>query len=602
MNPSIHHNFILDISNKRDEELVRLVQAQDESAFEELMSRYNPQIWGLVNVNSRQHRDAEEILMDIWFVVWENIIGLRRAESFGGWLRRIAITACKRYYSSRQHQVNEMLLNYEDLASQIDMDAEQRFHDDRILEDAREAVNQLPDKVKSVGVKYYLEQWSINDIAKELNLAAGTVKTKLSEVRQYLRKEFEVTVEPIRRETVPSKDEQFEITKSRIKVIGIGGAGCSVVQRMIETDVSGIAFYAIDTDKESLNSCGKAIQLQIGANSSQGLGTNGSLELGRQAAAENLEQLRSIVEDTELVFVIAGLGGGTGTAVAPIVASLAREHDALTICLATRPFHAEGNARDKIADVGLQEMLTSSSPSADAVIAIPNEQVLELINSELSLPDILLKSDEILIQGISVITNIVLETGEINVDLDDIKQVMRDQSTVKMSIGKATGENRATIAAQNAMSSPLLEGDRIADATNIIVIVNSPENFTMYELNEAMEVLVNKSSSQDCIFGLVYKDELEQSDEVLITVIACMPDSLKGQESSPSTETQKAATDKDRKGTSSDLRDIAEADKHNAYDLSELMNNDPSKVRGVIESGVSATVQNKEHSDARIET
>ena len=596
MNHSIQHNFILNVKDKEDAELVRLVQAQDESAFKELMSRYNPRIWGLVNENSRQQRDAEEILMDIWMVVWENIIGLRRAESFGGWLRRIAFTACKRYYSSGHHQHNEVLMDYEDLSVQIDREAEQRFQDDRILADAREAVNQLPNKIKSVGIKYYLEQWSINDIAIDLNLATGTVKTKLSEVRKFLRKEFDVTEEPIRRKTVSHQAEFSLKSESSVKIIGVGGAGCSVVRKMIETDVSDIAFYAIDTDKESLNSCVDVTQLQIGDNITQGHGTEGNLELGRQAAAENMDQLRSIVEGTELVFVIAGLGGGTGTAVAPVVASLAREQDALTICLATRPLHSEGINRNDNADVGLQEMLTSESPSADAVIAIPNERVLEVINNDLSLGQVLLKSDEILIQGISVITDIVKETGEINVDLEDIKKLMRDQATTRMSFGKAKGENRAAKAAQIAMSSPLLEGSSIAEASKIIISVSAPPNFTMDEVDKTMRTLTEKSEISECIFGMKYKDELVPSDEVIVTVIACMPENLRGQHSSPSTQLEAAATDVDVKGSSVKSDESAEELKYDADNLAHLLSHDPSFVRDAIEDEVSVAVKNQRQS------
>ena len=244
--------------------------------------------------------------------------------------------------------------------------------------------------------------------------------------------------------------------------------------------------------------------------------------------------IRSIVEDAQVVIVTAGLGGGTGTSVAPVVASLAQEQDALTVCLVTRPFHAEGKKRGESAEVGLQELHKDSSESLDAVITIPNEQVLELINNHESLQDVLKESNDILIKGICAFTDTIRCTGEISVDLDDIKQFVNEQANIQMSIGKARGENRAVIAAQNAMSSPLLSGDRIADAMKVIISVAAPPNFDMHEFNDAMTVLTDKSEIGECIFGVTKKDELEQSGEVVITVIACMPNSKKNQETEPS--------------------------------------------------------------------
>ena len=186
----MHYNLIMP-NDLTDAELVRRVQTRDEAAFAELVARYSPRIWSSVVENSRQHRDAEEILMDIWLVVWENINGLRKVESFGAWLRRITFTACNRYYSTGTHG-REIVLDYEDLAFQIDRDAEQRFHNERLRTEAREAVHHLPQRVRSVGILYYLELWSVKEVAAELGLAIGTVKTRLREIRRLLRKEFGV--------------------------------------------------------------------------------------------------------------------------------------------------------------------------------------------------------------------------------------------------------------------------------------------------------------------------------------------------------------------------------------------------------------------------
>lgn len=586
------HYESVSICDQKDVDLIRLVQARDEAAFKELMSRYNPLIWKIAYQNARQHRDAEEILMDIWMVVWENIIGLRKAESFAGWLRRVAFTASKRYYARGKSQHNEILLDYEDLALQIDREAEKRFHDDRILEDAREAVQNLPQNIRNVGIKYYLEQWSITEIADELNLPTGTVKTTLSKVRNVLRKEFEVKTKPIRRKTMSTKKKTIEKTQSKIRVIGVGGAGCNVVRTMAETESPGIAFYAIDTDKETLNTCQGALQLQIGVNTTQGDGTHGNLALGRQAAAENMDQLRSIVEDAQVVIVTAGLGGGTGTSVAPVVASLAQEQEALTICVVTRPFHAEGKKHDESAEIGLQELHNTASQRADAVVTIPNEQVLEIINNHVSLQDVLQGSNEILIQGISAITDMTICSGEINVSLDDIKEFVREQANIQISIGKASGENRATIAAQNAMSSPLLSGNRIADAMKVIVSVAAPPNFDMHEFNEAMTTLTDKSAIGECMFGVRFKEELEQSGEVVITVIACMPNRKKNQETEPSDSIQDDATG-EKIETSLNSSEYANQVDFSQYDLSQHLSNDASLVRSTIENSVSTAVKDQ---------
>ncbi len=593
------HYESVSICDQKDVDLVRLVQARDEAAFKELMSRYNPLSWSIINENARQHRDAEEILMDIWMVVWENIIGLRKAESFSGWLRRVAFTACKRYYARGKSHQNELLLNYEDLALQIDREAEKRFNDDRILEDAREAVQHLPQSIRDVGIKYYLEQWTITDIADELNLPTGTVKTKLSKVRNLLRKEFEVKTKPMRRKTVSTGNIITEKTQSRVRIIGVGGAGCNVVRTMAETESADITFYAIDTDKETLKTCTGAMQMQIGANTTHGDGTHGNLALGRQAAAEGMDQLRSIVEDAQVVIVTAGLGGGTGTSVAPVLASLAREQDALTICVVTRPFHAEGKKRDDSAEIGLQELHNTASQRADAVMTIPNEQVLEIINNHVSLQDVLKESNEILINGISAFTDIVRCTGEISVTVDDIKQFVSEQANIQMSIGKASGENRAKIAAQNAMSSPLLSGNRIADAMRVLIGIEAPSSFDQHELADAMITLTDKSEMESCIFGMTHKDELEQSGEVVITVIACMPDDKKKQDSKPSESIQDDATG-EKIGTSLSSSEYANQVNYSEYDLSQHLSNDASIVRSTIENSVSTTVKNQANTDIRV--
>ena len=290
-----------------DEELIDLAQAGDELAFAELMSRYSRRIWKVIIANSRQPRDAEEILMDVWRAVWENISGLRSVESFGGWLHRIAYNACQWYYTSPHHSKDEIPHSYASLTDNIDRDAMARFRETELHEDMKEAVHHLPDKVRRVAVLYYLELRSIKEIHAELGLAVGTIKTKLRQTREHLRKAF--GVEPERGGTMSSKREESKRLQTKIKVIGVGGAGGNAVKRMIEADLRDIEFYAVNTDQKALDSCPAAVPVQIGANTTQGLGSGADPEIGRRAAEEDRETLRTIVAGADIVFVIAGMGG-----------------------------------------------------------------------------------------------------------------------------------------------------------------------------------------------------------------------------------------------------------------------------------------------------
>ncbi len=364
----------------KDEELIQLVQVGDESAFTELMSRYSPRVWKVIIANSRQRRDAEEILMDVWKSVWENISGLRNVESFGGWLHRIAYNACKRYYASLHHSTDEMPYSYADLTDHIDQDAVARFRDIELREAVREAVHHLPYKMRSVAVLYYLESWSVKEIHAELGLAIGTIKTKLRQTRERLREEF--GVEPERGGTMSSKQEKSKHIQSRIKVIGVGSAGGNAVKRMIEDGLTDIEFYVVNTDQQALNNSKNATPVQIGANTTQGLGCGANPEIGKRSAEEDREKLRTVVADTDIVFVIAGMGGGTGAGASPLIASLAREQGALSVGIVSCPFRFEGERRAEQAEYGLQEL----RENADSVVVVSNQQLLDSIEEKQKLP------------------------------------------------------------------------------------------------------------------------------------------------------------------------------------------------------------------------
>ena len=381
-----------------DEELIRFAQVGDESAFTELMLRYSPRIWKVIIANSRQRRDAEEILLDVWRSVWENISGLRNVESFGGWIHRIAYNACKRYYTSRHHSKGEILCDDAYLTDHIDRDAVARFRETELREAVAEAVHHLPDRVRRVAELYYLELWSVKEIHVELGLAIGTIKTKLRQTRELLRKEFGVEPEGVR--LMSSKREKSKRIRTKTKVIGVGGAGGNAVKRMVGAGLADIEFYVVNTDQQALEKCDNATPVQIGVNTTQGLGCGANPEIGKKAAEEDRETLHNIVGDADIVFITAGMGGGTGTGAAPLIASLAQEQGALTVGIVTCPFKFEGERRAERAEEGLQEL----RDNADSVLVLPNQRLLDTVERPLKVPEAFRLSDEMLLHGVASIS------------------------------------------------------------------------------------------------------------------------------------------------------------------------------------------------------
>lgn len=312
------------------------------------------------------------------------------------------------------------------------------------------------------------------------------------------------------------EQEEFENLRAKIKVIGVGGAGGNAVKRMIEAGLTGIEFYAVNTDQQALLTCRGSTQIQIGVNTTEGLGSGANPDIGRKAAEEDREHLQTIVENANMVFITAGMGGGTGTGAAPLIASLARERGALTIGVVTRPFNFEGQRRADQAEEGLDELRAA----ADSVIVVPNQRLIDTMDRKLPIRDAFRIGDQILLHGVQSISDIITEAGEINVDFADVESIMRDAGSALMGMGRATGDNRAQIAAEQAISSPLLEHTNIAGAVGMIVNITAPPDFMMHELDEAMRVIQDTATDAQIIFGLVYKDELELGEEVLVTVIA----------------------------------------------------------------------------------
>ena len=309
------------------------------------------------------------------------------------------------------------------------------------------------------------------------------------------------------------EEDEFE-NLARIKVIGVGGGGSNAVKRMIEAELAGVEFYVVNTDLQALKTCQNATRVQIGINTTGGLGAGADPEKGRKAAEEDKDNLKSIVEGADMVFVTAGMGGGTGTGAAPLIASLAKESGALTIAVATRPFDFEGRQRSIQAEEGLESM----REGADSVIVIPNQRLLEYVDRKIPIRMAFRMGDDVLLYAVQSISDLIMVPGEINLDFADVETVMANSGGALMGIGVASGDNRAEAAARKAISSPLLEESSIDGATGIIVNITGPSDMMMHELEDAMDVVRNASDTDQLIFGLAYNDDLE--DELRVTVIA----------------------------------------------------------------------------------
>lgn len=303
-------------------------------------------------------------------------------------------------------------------------------------------------------------------------------------------------------------------TFAKIKVIGIGGSGGAAVDRMVSTKVKGVDLIAINTDAQALHHCNAPIKLHIGKNTTRGLGAGMDPEMGQKAAEEDHDAIQEAIKDADMVFITCGLGGGTGTGAAPIIADIAKDLGALTVAIVTRPFAFEGEQRKNIADQGLGDL----SSKVDTIITIPNERLLQIIDKKTSLLDSFSVVDDVLKQGVQGISELITVPGLINVDFADVKSVMENTGSALMGIGVASGDNRAVDAAKAAIDSPLLELS-IDGANGILFTVAGGPNLSMYEVNEAAKVITeNAANNARIIFGSIIDDTLQ--DEVKITVIA----------------------------------------------------------------------------------
>ncbi|MDL2292653.1 cell division protein FtsZ [Acholeplasma sp. OttesenSCG-928-E16] len=302
--------------------------------------------------------------------------------------------------------------------------------------------------------------------------------------------------------------------KPVIKVIGVGGGGGNAINRMIENDVKGVEFVAINTDAQVLKVSRAETRLQIGKKLTRGLGAGAKANVGRDAALESQDEIKEILADADMVFITAGMGGGTGTGAAPVIAELAKEMGCLTIGIVTKPFKFEGPLRMQNAVTGLEEL----RPYVDTLIVIPNERLLSISTPGTQLLDAFRESDNVLRQGVQGIAEIIAIPGLINVDFADVRTVMENKGTALMGIGIASGEDRAVEAARKAIHSKLLEVS-IDGATDAIVNITSATNVTLFEIGNALDEIRNATDNDlNIIYGTTLNQDLQ--DELIVTVIA----------------------------------------------------------------------------------
>jgi len=299
-----------------------------------------------------------------------------------------------------------------------------------------------------------------------------------------------------------------------IKVVGVGGGGCNAVNRMIEAGLAGVDFFSVNTDVQALRNCKTHNTVQIGSGLTRGLGAGANSNTGRDAADESREDLALVLEGADLVFITAGMGGGTGTGAASVIAEIARESGALTIAVVTKPFAFEGRKRMQNAERGIAEL----SDKVDTLIIIPNDKILQIIEKRTPLAEAFGYVDNVLRQAIQGISDLITQPGLINLDFADVKSTLTDAGSAMMGIGEGSGEHRAAEAAQKAVASPLLE-TTIEGAKGVIFNITGGTDLSMYEVNEAAEIIMGAADPEaQVIFG-VSIDPTMQS-KVRITVIA----------------------------------------------------------------------------------
>jgi cell division protein FtsZ len=309
--------------------------------------------------------------------------------------------------------------------------------------------------------------------------------------------------------------DEGDQSPATIKILGIGGGGCNAVNRMIAAGIRGVEFIGCNTDLQALKASRASQKIQIGGKLTKGLGAGADPEIGRNAALEDQEKLAQMLSGADMVFVAAGLGGGTGTGAAPVVARLATECGALTVGVVTKPFSFEGPKRMRQAEKGARDL----RDHVDTLITIPNQRLLSFVDRHTPLQESFRIADDVLRQAIQGISDLINYPGEINLDFADVKKIMSDMGRALMGTGTAEGENRAVAAAQAAISSPLLEDASIEGARGVLINITGGPDMTLFEVNEAAEIIQQAADADaEIIFGCVTDEEMEGA--VKVTVIA----------------------------------------------------------------------------------
>ncbi|MBQ7240521.1 MAG: cell division protein FtsZ [Bacilli bacterium] len=301
---------------------------------------------------------------------------------------------------------------------------------------------------------------------------------------------------------------------AKIKVIGVGGGGCNAVNRMIKAGVKGVEFIVANTDKQVLDASPAQVKLQIGEKLTNGLGAGANPEIGREAAEESKDEIRAALDGADMIFVTCGMGGGTGTGASPIIAEIAQDIGALTVGIVTKPFKFEGKRRMEQAIIGVDEL----RKHVDTLIVIPNDRLRDIIDKSTPMLDAFSEVDNVLHRGVQSISDLIAVSGLVNLDFADVRAIMEKRGNALIGIGLGTGEDRAIKAAQQAVSSPLLETS-IVGATDAIINVTGGKTLTLFEAEDAAEVVREAASTDiNIIFGAVINESL--NDEVIVTVIA----------------------------------------------------------------------------------
>jgi len=302
---------------------------------------------------------------------------------------------------------------------------------------------------------------------------------------------------------------------ARIKVLGLGGAGGNAINNMISSNLIGVDFVVANTDSQDLEQSLCSHKIQLGPAITMGLGAGADPDIGRTSAEESITEIKDVLDKSDMVFIAAGMGGGTGTGAAPVAARESRDSGALTVAIVTKPFNFEGEPRMRRAMDGIEALKNQ----VDSLIVIPNERLKSLGDSATPLKELFVKADDVLLQAVKGISDLIMSRGFINLDFADVKRVMEQMGTALMGMGKASGENRACEAAQNAINSPLLEDISIDGAKGLLMNITGPADMTMEEVEEASNYIKNEVNDDAEIFwGMVLDDDLV--DEVQVTVIA----------------------------------------------------------------------------------